>query len=380
MSEREATSELPVEGQSADEVRDETSNEVIENISLGDYDPEKGGTPTTEFAGLFDNPLEDGKSEEAAEEQDQEEESGELPVSEDDTEEATDEPEGDSDDSDIEAADDDTDESTEQETENQLFDIDDLKDENIVISMKVDGEVREFTADDIQKIIGQEAVATRKSKTATQELEAAQKLQAEADQRIAAAEAAEAHTAGAEELALMKAQYAALSEQLKEADDYEYKSIDQQRNAIAEAHNAKLAEVNQAKATADAERVKSVRSRLESSERGKKFLTDQSDVENFNSYLSDIGMTGPEWEAAKLSPTLMEVLLEHRELKQSVKPVQRKKKSVSKTLRKTATSSTPASKTSKPKASKPKLTDALSNGSVSLQDISDGKVDFDLEL
>ena len=386
MSETVETSTQSESGQDSGAVSD-VVNSVPDNISLGDYDPDGpiGAGASDAFADLFDGATDVSSilpNDDKSEGQVQEEESGELPVS-DDAEE-TDEPEGDSDDdSDIETADDDIDEEVGTATTNpELFHIDDLKEENVSIEMKVDGEVRTYTANEIQKILGAEAVATRKSKTASQDIEKAQAMLNDAESRMATAQQATELAQGNEELALFKAQYAEIATKLEDpdVDAYEFKELTQRQNQIASAHNAKLNEVNQKKADVDAQRVSAVRARLEGSDRGKKFLTEGSAVESFNKHLSDAGVTQVEFEAIKHSPAILDILLEHQELKASTKPVQRKKKSVTKTLRKSASQSTPV-KSNKSSGKGQTFSERMKTGdSVSIQEMSEGKVTLDFDL
>lgn len=382
MTTLEETSTPTEPGQAAAAVSDATIDSIPESISLGDYDPEGpiGASAAEAFGDLLgDATAAPEVTGDKPEEQAEEETSGELPV-EDDAD--TDEPDSASDDtSDIETDDAETDEEGETETTNpELFHIDDLKEENVQIEMKVDGEVRTYSANEIQKILGAEAVATRKSKTASQDLEKAQAMLNDAELRIATAAEAEELASSNEELSLYKAQYAQLSRQLEEADDYEYGQLSKQRDTVAKAHNEKLNEVNQKKNQVNSQRTIAVRSRLEQSERGKRFLNEGQAVESFNKHLADAGVTQAEFNAVKHSPAIIDMLLEHQELKQSTQPVARKKKSVSKTLRKSA-STTPAKTSTKPRKGSTAFSDRMKSGeSVSIQELSDGKVHLDVDL
>lgn len=254
------------------------------------------------------------------------------------------------------------------EPEKFVVDLKDAEEQGLVLSMKVDGEFKEFNMQEIQKYVGQPEAAEEKSRRAAEDRKGADEaiatLQSERErmQAEATVRQADARLAGiAAEMEAIKADIETAKEAGNRYEAQEKRDeLNDKMNEYTSIYNGAQEIVSQQEAKwLDAQRVK-----LASSDYGKRFVEDADYRHEVAQTLAERNLNPQALKAIQMDADLAGIAIELHELKKGVTPKKRKQKPIAKVLRPSATSSKPAPKQTK-------LKERLESGSMSLSEIRD---------
>ena len=281
-------------------------------------------------------------------------------------------PEDDSTDTDtVEAEADTTAEESTTPPEKLVYDLKELEEQNLVISMKVDGEFKEFDMPSIQKLVGQPTVAEEKSRKAVADREAADtriaELNKQTEQFEAQSRIMQADNALAGKASLIKSK----QEERKQliADGYKEEArdlkdeIDDLTTEYTTAYNAASAQVKEQENIW----LSSQRDKLVKSDLGKKFTSEPTYKASVANFLEGRNLNPNALKVLTQDADLLNMALELHSLKNNVKPTVRKKLPISKAIKGAA--HTP--RKTNPVAKKGSLQDKLSKGNFTLDDLNE---------
>ena len=289
---------------------------------------------------------------------------------EDDTPEGTTEEEETASEESAEADDEEQSEEVEPENEPEKFivDLKDAEDQGLVLSMKVDGEFREFNMQEIQKYVGQSEVAEEKSRRAAEERATADKAIAELHSERERLQVESQIRQADQQLASMASQVQDLSTRIDaakaEGNRYEAQELRDQQNDLMTEYRALYDGAQKRVKQQEANWLAAQREKLAQSETGKKFVEDAGYRSEIAQVLSERNLNPQALKAIQMDADLAALVIELHELKQNVTPKKRTQKPLSKVLRPSATSKKPVPKQAN-------LKDKLDGGATTLADLRD---------
>lgn len=256
------------------------------------------------------------------------------------------------------------------EPEKFIVDIKDAVEQGLVLSMKIDGEFREFDGDEIQKIIGTSVTADEKSRRASEQLDEATAALENAEKTRNYIETQAKISAVNQQLIPMANEIREIDAQISEArsrqDVYTVEELQPRREELAKNYGALYQQAEGVVNQNEQMFMQQQQGILASTPHGKRYLEDADYRGSVQNFISEMKFSPSASAAVGRNGEVLGKLIELHDLQKSVKPVKRKKKPISQHLR--GASSAPKTQ---PVPKSPQLKERLTKGNLSLSDIQD---------